>query len=54
MVSEAKEQVSAAISRANADLELALVTLEKIPSFDAASVAFAAHAATGDDMENDE
>jgi signal transduction histidine kinase len=44
MVSEAKEQVSAAISRAKADLEQALGTLEKIPSFDAASVAFAAHA----------
>ena len=53
-MNDIKEQVSAAISRAKADLELALVTLEKIPSFDAASVAYAAHAATGDDMENDE
>jgi signal transduction histidine kinase len=43
-MSEVKEQVSAAISRAKADLEQALGTLEKIPSFDAASVAFAAHA----------
>jgi signal transduction histidine kinase len=43
-VSEVKEQVSAAISRAKADLEQALGTLEKIPSFDPASVAFAAHA----------
>ena len=43
-MSEVKEQVSAAISRAKADLDQALGTLEKIPSFDAASVAFAAHA----------
>ena len=43
-VREAKEQVSAAISRAKANLEQALGTLEKIPSFDAASVTFAAHA----------
>ena len=43
-MSEVKEQVSEAISRAQADLELALGTLEKIPSFDAASVAFSAHA----------
>ncbi len=41
---EVKEQVSEAIARAKADLELALGTLEKIPSFDAASVAFSAHA----------
>ena len=41
---EVKEQVSAAISRAKADLEQALGTLEKIPSFDASSVAMAAHA----------
>lgn len=43
-MSEAKDQVSAAISRAKADLDKALGTLEKIPSFDAASVAYAAHA----------
>jgi len=43
-LNEAKEQVSAAISRAKADLEQALGDLEKIPSFDANSVAFAAHA----------
>jgi len=43
-VSEVKEQVSAAISRAKVDLEQALGTLEKIPSFDASSVALAAHA----------
>jgi signal transduction histidine kinase len=41
---EVKEQISEAIARAKADLELALGTLEKIPSFDAASVAFSAHA----------
>ena len=33
-MNEVKEQVSAAISRAKADLEQALGTLEKIPSFD--------------------
>ena len=43
-MTEVKEQVSAAISRAKADLDKALGTLEKIPSFDAASVAYAAHA----------
>jgi hypothetical protein len=44
IMSETKEQVSEAISRAKADLEPALGTLEKIPSCDAASVAFSAHA----------
>lgn len=43
-MSEVKEQVSAAISRAKVDLEQALGTLEKIPSFDVSSVAMAAHA----------
>jgi signal transduction histidine kinase len=41
---EVKEQISEAIARAKADLELALGTLEKIPSFDETSVAFSAHA----------
>jgi signal transduction histidine kinase len=41
---ETKEQVSKAILRAKADLDLALGTLEKIPSFDASSVALSAHA----------
>ena len=43
-MSETKEQVSEAILRAKAELELALGTVEKIPSFDASSVAFSAHA----------
>ncbi len=43
-MSESKKQISEAISRAKTDLELALATLEKIPSFDASSVAFSAHA----------
>ena len=43
-MSEAKDMVSAAISRAKADLERALGDLEKIPSFDPTSVAFSAHA----------
>jgi signal transduction histidine kinase len=43
-MSAIKEQISEAISRAKADLDNALGTLEKIPSFDATSVAFAAHA----------
>ena len=43
-MSEAKDMVSAAISRAKADLDRALGDLEKIPSFDPSSVAFSAHA----------
>jgi len=43
-VNETKDLISAAISRAKADLEQALGDLEKIPSFDPSSVAFAAHA----------
>lgn len=43
-MSENKDRISAAISRAKANLERALVDLEKIPSFDPGSVAFAAHA----------
>lgn len=41
---EAKEQVTSAIARAQAELEEALAKLEKIPAFDAGSVAFTAHA----------
>jgi two-component system, sensor histidine kinase LadS len=41
---EAKEKVSSAIARAQADLEEALSELEKMPAFDPGSVAFAAHA----------
>jgi len=43
-VNETKDQISAAILRAKTDLEQALGDLEKIPSFDPSSVAFAAHA----------
>jgi len=43
-MSETKDQISAAIFRAKADLERALGDLEKIPSFDPTSVAFSAHA----------
>ena len=43
-MSETKDQISAAISHAKADLERALGDLEKIPSFDPTSVAFSAHA----------
>ena len=41
---EIKEQVASSIARAQAELEEALAKLEKIPAFDAGSVAFAAHA----------
>lgn len=41
---EAKEHVASAIARAQAELEDALSKLEKMPTFDASSVAFAAHA----------
>ncbi|MBI3410230.1 MAG: HAMP domain-containing histidine kinase [Planctomycetes bacterium] len=41
---EPKELVASAIARAQADLEVALAELEKMPAFDASSVAFAAHA----------
>jgi signal transduction histidine kinase len=41
---EAKELVTSAIARAQADLEEALSALEKMPAADAGSVAFAAHA----------
>jgi len=43
-MAETKEQVAAAISRAQSELEEALAKLEKIPAFDAGSVAFTAHA----------
>ena len=41
---EIKEHVVSSIARAQAELEEALAKLEKIPAFDAGSVAFAAHA----------
>lgn len=41
---EAKEQVASAIARAQMELEEALSKLEKMPAFEASSVAFAAHA----------
>ncbi len=41
---EPKELVAAAIAKAQANLEEALAGLEKMPAFDAGSVAFAAHA----------
>lgn len=41
---EIKEHVASSIARAQAELEEALAKLEKIPAFDADSVAFAAHA----------
>jgi signal transduction histidine kinase len=40
---EAKEHVASAIARAQAELEEALAKLEKIPTFDAGSVAFTVH-----------
>jgi len=43
-VAEPKELVTAAIAKAQANLEEALAGLEKMPAFDAGSVAFAAHA----------
>src|SRR5260370_11854313 len=39
-----KEHVAAAIAKAQANLEEALAGLERMPAFDAGSVAFAAHA----------
>jgi signal transduction histidine kinase len=39
-----KEQISARLSRAQAELEEALVEIEKLPAFEPGSVAFAAHA----------
>jgi signal transduction histidine kinase len=41
---EAKEHVASAIARAQVELEEALSKLEKMPAFDASSVAFGAHA----------
>jgi len=41
---EAKEIVASAIARAQADLEVAMAELERMPAADAGSVAFAAHA----------
>jgi len=43
-VAESKQLVAAAIAKAQADLEEALSELEKIPAFDARTVAFGAHA----------
>jgi signal transduction histidine kinase len=43
-LAEHKELVASAIARAQADLEEALSELEKMPAFDAGSVAYAAHA----------
>jgi len=43
-MAKAKELVSAAITRAQADLQDALSELDKMPAFDPSSVAFAAHA----------
>jgi signal transduction histidine kinase len=43
-MAEPKEMVAAAIARAQADLVEALSVLEKVPAFDAGSVAFVAHA----------
>jgi signal transduction histidine kinase len=43
-MAEPKELVAAAIAKAQANLEDALAGLEKMPAFDAGSVAFAAHA----------
>ena len=42
-VAEPKEVVASAIAKAQANLEEALAGLEKMPAFDAGSVAFAAH-----------
>ena len=42
-MAEPKELVAAAIAKAQANLEEALAGLEKMPAFDASSVAFAAH-----------
>src|ERR1700722_3273425 len=44
VVTEAKDRAVSAIARAQAELEEALFQLEKMPLFDAGSVAFAAHA----------
>lgn len=41
---DVKEQVAAAIARAQTDLEEALSDLEKLPAFDPGSLSFAAHA----------
>jgi len=43
-VAEAKELIASAIARAQANLHEAVSALEKIPTIDATSVAFAAHA----------
>jgi signal transduction histidine kinase len=43
-MAEVKEHVASAIARAQAELAEALAKLERIPAFDAGSVAFAAHA----------
>jgi signal transduction histidine kinase len=43
-MTQSKELVVSALARAQADLEEALCELEKMPAFDAGSVAFAAHA----------
>jgi signal transduction histidine kinase len=43
-VAEPKELVAAAIAKAQTNLEEALAGLQKMPAFDAGSVAFAAHA----------
>lgn len=43
-MAETKEHVASAIARAQAELEEALAKLEKIPAFDAGSVAYTAHA----------
>jgi two-component system, sensor histidine kinase LadS len=43
-MAEPKEQISARLSRAKADLEVALVEIEKLPILEAGAVAFAAHA----------
>ena len=43
-MAEPKELVASAIARAQADLDEALTALEKLPAFDASTVAFSAHA----------
>jgi two-component system sensor histidine kinase/response regulator len=43
-VAEAKGLIASAIARAQTHLEEALIELEKLPAFDAGTVAFAAHA----------
>ncbi len=43
-MNDPKEQISARLSKAKAELEASLVEIEKLPVFEAGSVAYAAHA----------